>query len=179
MVARSLKSYSQTLLLYRIHKCCVNSVTGVFWALELAKSHRMLLSTFFEGIIWFTSTRVSPHLTPDQYLEIERAAEFRSEYLDGAMCAMNGPFRRHSRPVPGGFRLLRRRFLVPFVSSHALLEWFCPSVRESLLFYEKWDLRRAPGQTTRRVRGSCEIKSIDCRLLLKDVYERVEFEAAN
>ncbi len=36
------------------------------------------------------STRAVPYLTPDQYLEIERAAEFRSEYLAGAMYAMAG-----------------------------------------------------------------------------------------
>jgi Uma2 family endonuclease len=31
-----------------------------------------------------------PRLTPEQYLEIERAAEFRSEYFDGEMFAMSG-----------------------------------------------------------------------------------------
>jgi len=31
-----------------------------------------------------------PYITPEQYLEIERAAEFRSEYFDGEMFAMSG-----------------------------------------------------------------------------------------
>ena len=31
-----------------------------------------------------------PRLTPEQYLEIERAAEFRSEYYNGRMFAMSG-----------------------------------------------------------------------------------------
>jgi Uma2 family endonuclease len=36
------------------------------------------------------STQAMPFLTPEQYLEIERAAETRSEYLGGAMYAMSG-----------------------------------------------------------------------------------------
>ena len=37
-----------------------------------------------------------PRLTPEQYLEIERAAEFRSEYFDGEMFAMSGGTMNHS-----------------------------------------------------------------------------------
>lgn len=37
-----------------------------------------------------------PHLTPQQYLAIERAAETRSEYLNGEMVAMTGGNRDHS-----------------------------------------------------------------------------------
>ena len=36
------------------------------------------------------STQPKPYITPEQYLEIERAAEFRSEYFDGEMFAMSG-----------------------------------------------------------------------------------------
>jgi Uma2 family endonuclease len=35
------------------------------------------------------STQPKPHLTPEQYLEIERAAEIKSEYFDGEMLAMS------------------------------------------------------------------------------------------
>lgn len=38
----------------------------------------------------------APLLTPEQYLEIERAAEERSEYHDGQMYAMPGATLRHS-----------------------------------------------------------------------------------
>jgi Uma2 family endonuclease len=38
-----------------------------------------------------------PRLTPEQYLEIDRAAEFRSEYIDGEMFAMSGGRVAHSR----------------------------------------------------------------------------------
>lgn len=36
------------------------------------------------------SAQSRPYLTPEQYLEIERAAEFRSEYYKGRMYAMPG-----------------------------------------------------------------------------------------
>src|ERR1022692_3628537 len=42
------------------------------------------------------STQQVPYLTPEQYLEIERKAEFRSEYLHGQMFAMAGGTRNHS-----------------------------------------------------------------------------------
>ncbi|MEP7355074.1 MAG: Uma2 family endonuclease [Acidobacteriota bacterium] len=37
-----------------------------------------------------------PYLTPEQYLQIERAAEFRSEYYDGVMYAMSGGTHVHA-----------------------------------------------------------------------------------
>lgn len=40
-----------------------------------------------------------PYLTPERYLEIERQAEFRSEYLRGEMFAMAGASFRHARIV--------------------------------------------------------------------------------
>jgi Uma2 family endonuclease len=39
------------------------------------------------------------HFTPEQYLEIERAAGFRSEYLNGEMFAMAGATARHNEIV--------------------------------------------------------------------------------
>lgn len=38
-------------------------------------------------------------LTPEEYLELDRAAEFRSEYYDGHMYAMSGASLRHVRIV--------------------------------------------------------------------------------
>ena len=42
------------------------------------------------------STQPQPFLTPEQYLEIERKAEFRSEYYRGEMFAMAGASFRHT-----------------------------------------------------------------------------------
>lgn len=39
---------------------------------------------------------MSYELTEEQYLAIERAAEFKSEFLDGVMYAMSGGSMRHS-----------------------------------------------------------------------------------
>ena len=38
-----------------------------------------------------------PRLTPEEYLERERASETRSEYLDGETFAMSGASRQHNR----------------------------------------------------------------------------------
>ena len=42
------------------------------------------------------SAQPQPRLTPEQYLEIERAAEFRSEYYNGRMYAMSGGTHPHA-----------------------------------------------------------------------------------
>jgi Uma2 family endonuclease len=49
-----------------------------------------------------------PYLTPEQYLEIERQAEFRSEYLHGEMFAMAGTSFNHNRIVRSTERALGR-----------------------------------------------------------------------
>jgi Uma2 family endonuclease len=41
------------------------------------------------------SAQPQPRLTPEQYLEIERAAELRHEYFNGRMFAMSGASYRH------------------------------------------------------------------------------------
>jgi Uma2 family endonuclease len=42
------------------------------------------------------STQAKPFLTPEQYLEIERKAEFKSEYYQGEMFAMGGARYAHN-----------------------------------------------------------------------------------
>lgn len=48
------------------------------------------------------STRPKPRLTPDEYLEIERNAPFRSEYIAGEMFAMAGGTSDHNT-ITGNF----------------------------------------------------------------------------
>lgn len=45
------------------------------------------------------STQPKPRITPEQYLEIERRAEFKSEYYQGEMFAMSGARAQHVRAV--------------------------------------------------------------------------------
>jgi Uma2 family endonuclease len=52
------------------------------------------------------STQSVPFLTPEQYLEIERAAETRSEYLAGSMYAMSGSSFDHAYLVGNSFGAL-------------------------------------------------------------------------
>src|SRR5688572_9772274 len=42
------------------------------------------------------SSERKTHLSPDEYLALERKAEIRSEYLDGDMVAMSGGSREHN-----------------------------------------------------------------------------------
>ena len=45
------------------------------------------------------ATQPKSFLTPEQYLEIERKADFRSEYFNGEMFAMAGAQRAHNQLV--------------------------------------------------------------------------------
>ena len=47
------------------------------------------------------STQPVPYLTPERYLEIERAAEFRSEFYNGRMYAMSGGSYAHAQIIGG------------------------------------------------------------------------------
>jgi Uma2 family endonuclease len=42
------------------------------------------------------SSQPTTHLTPEEYLAIERRAEYKSEYIDGEIIAMTGASRRHN-----------------------------------------------------------------------------------
>lgn len=42
------------------------------------------------------SARQLPYITPEEYLKADRAAEVRSEYIDGQVFAMSGGSRNHS-----------------------------------------------------------------------------------
>jgi Uma2 family endonuclease len=46
------------------------------------------------------SAQPHPRLTEEEYLKIERAAEFKSEYYDGRMYAMSGGSYAHGQIVP-------------------------------------------------------------------------------
>jgi hypothetical protein len=43
------------------------------------------------------STQPKPYITPEQYLAIDRAAEYRSEYFDGEMFPVSAVTVDHSR----------------------------------------------------------------------------------
>src|SRR5260370_41991866 len=42
------------------------------------------------------TVRTKPYVTPEEYLALERAAETRSEYLNGEIIGLTGASRRHS-----------------------------------------------------------------------------------
>jgi Uma2 family endonuclease len=55
------------------------------------------------------STLSKPYLTPEQYLEIERKAEFKSEYYQGEMFAMSGARFAHIQIVTNTSGELRQQ----------------------------------------------------------------------
>jgi Uma2 family endonuclease len=55
------------------------------------------------------STQSKPFLTEEQYLEIERKAEFKSEYYHGEMFAMSGARREHILITDGATAELRQQ----------------------------------------------------------------------
>ncbi|HYU32809.1 MAG TPA: Uma2 family endonuclease [Thermoanaerobaculia bacterium] len=57
------------------------------------------------------SVQTKARLSPQEYLDIERRAETKSEYLDGAMFAMTGVSRRHSLVTTNLTRELSQRLL--------------------------------------------------------------------
>ena len=190
------------------------------------------------------STMPTPRLTPEEYLEIERKAEFKSEYYDGEMFAMSGARRAHNLiavNVSSGLHVqLRRRscevypsdmrvrvsatglYTYPdvvvvcgkpqfaeyemdnLVNPTVLVEVLSPSTEaydrgrkfehyrkiESLRQYllvasdrvsvelftrqsdGQWLLSSAAGLEEELV-----LESIECRLRVGDIYEKVEFEA--
>jgi Uma2 family endonuclease len=73
------------------------------------------------------STQSIPFLSPEQYLEIERAAEFRSEYINGHVFAMAGGTWNHaciaSTTLSRLSEQLRGR---PCAASGSDLRVFCP-----------------------------------------------------
>ncbi len=52
------------------------------------------------------SAQPQPRLTPEQYLEAERAAEFRHEYYNGQIYAMSGGSYQHAQIIAGLIREL-------------------------------------------------------------------------
>src|SRR5882672_6913779 len=42
------------------------------------------------------SQQVKPYVTPEEYLALERKAEYKSEYLHGEIFAMTGASRKHN-----------------------------------------------------------------------------------
>lgn len=55
------------------------------------------------------ATAALTHYTPDEYLALERLAEFKSEYLDGRIVAMTGATAAHNRIAGAVYAGLRSR----------------------------------------------------------------------
>ena len=103
------------------------------------------------------STLSRPRLTPEEYLEIGRKAEFKSEYHDGEMFAMAGAREAQNLIVTNVIGELRRHFRARL----------CRAYPERHAF-----------SSADRLEDTIQIPSIQCTLRLADLYEKVEFPAA-
>ncbi len=77
------------------------------------------------------ATAPKSHLTPEEYLDIERQAEFRSEYVAGEMFAMAGATSNHNRIISNVVAAvrpkLRRKFCFIYASD---MKIWIPNSRE-------------------------------------------------
>jgi Uma2 family endonuclease len=189
------------------------------------------------------STQLVTYLTPEQYLDIESKAEFRSEYINGEMFAMSGATPNHARIVlntarrlteqldgrpceafDGDLRLYSAKYKIftypdvlvtcgphqlldarrdTLTDATVIVEVLSPSTKnydrgEKFLFYRSLpsfseylllsqDTMRAEHHVRQPDNSwlfreftesddKIELKSISCRLQLRSLYERVEFE---
>ena len=97
------------------------------------------------------STLSKTFLTPQQYLEIEREAEYKSEYYQGEMIAMAGASYVHNLLVGNTLFSLRQ------------------GLRSRPCSDGRWLLTSAS-----RMEDSLDLQSVGCRLTLADLYEKVD-----
>ena len=95
-------------------------------------------------------------MTPEQYLEIERKAEHKNEYLDGQMVAMQGSNLYHNR-------LTRDLSLILYRQVEACgCQLYASKLTEAS---NKEDF--------------LELRSIDCRVSMAELYRHIEFRPAD
>ncbi len=75
------------------------------------------------------STLPIPRLTPEQYLKIERTAEFRSEFLNGEVFGMAGGSRNHALVATAAVASLHEQLRTkPCAAAGSNLRIFCQAV---------------------------------------------------
>ncbi len=121
-------------------------------------------------------------LTPQQYIELERAAEFRSEFCDGAMFLKSGSSWAHNvlvcnltgmlhRPLLDRGRKFEQYRAIPTLAQYVLIsqdrvnvEVFTRQANDAWLMTEASELSVV-----------VELPSIKCSIPLAELYEGVDF----
>ncbi len=113
------------------------------------------------------SVQTKPFITPEEYLERERAAEFKSEYYNGEVFAMSGGSRNHVKfEFYRSIASLREYVLV--AQDRRSVEGFRKNEEGHWVLYEA-DTEQ----------GTIEMALIGCTLKLDDLYANVTFDAAS
>lgn len=102
------------------------------------------------------STQPKQRLTSRDYLAWERQQEVRHEFFDGELYAIRGTKFRHDRTLPS----LRDYLLV--AQTECRVEHYLREAGSRWLLTEYRDLD-----------DSIELTSVDCRLQVREIYERV------
>ena len=100
------------------------------------------------------SSQPRTYLTEEEYLELERKAEYKSEYYQGEMFAMAGASLPHNVLMGNLVAILNTQLR----SGHARC------TRDG-----RWVLSEAS-----RLEDTLELRSIGCHLALADLYEKVD-----
>ena len=101
-----------------------------------------------------TMPAVLPRYTPEEYLALERAAEYKSEYIDGHIYAMSGGTKRHS---------LIKVALVRLIDTH-LLDSHCATLDSDMRVRVDPSLYTNPDLTV--VCGEPEVEDVEDDTLL-------------
>jgi Uma2 family endonuclease len=109
------------------------------------------------------SAQAQPRLTPEQYLDAERTAEFRHEYYNGQIYAMSGGSYRDGQIIGN--------LTVESLQEYALVSQAEPRVE---VFRRQcgghWLLSEAVG-----LEAVCHFESLDCAVPLAEIYAKVTF----
>src|ERR1039458_5597022 len=127
------------------------------------------------------ATHPKTFLTPEQYLEIEPKAEFKSEYYQGEMFLMGGAREAHNLIV---FNLagvigvqLRKRPCRAYVNDMRV----CLNATAVYTYPDLTALCQPDGRwlltTASRMEDSLDLQSVGGHLALADLYEKVDFPA--
>ena len=129
------------------------------------------------------SRQIKPYVTPEEYLALERKAEYKSEYLHGEIFAMTGASRKHNL-ITGNIgsdfnQQLRGKPCEAYRTLDSLAEHLLVAQDEVRL--EQY-IKQPNGQwlqfESTSLDGVVELPSISCSLALRDVYDKVSFDKA-
>lgn len=110
------------------------------------------------------------NLTPEDYLEFERKSEERHEYFDGEIIAKSSANRNHCIINVNIGAMLWRNF------KGKSYEAYLNKIR---VFVPATGLYTYPFVGSRRAAAKIEFSAIECRIPLREIYDKIDFSDEN